>query len=271
MMNRLPGRELPENVGGGVVRTPMGVIVTGDLVDRGFHPEEGPVGWEEFTAHYSLDGTDGLLAYPSYEGFGNHDGGPGSFVREGIRERNKERPGLTMVSENGLHYSWDWEHVHLVQLNNFAGSGPEHCQSGPSPQNHDPEKSLEFLEETLKENVGDSGRPVILAQHYGWDGWGKSWWDDEARDLLEELIAGYNVVLLIAGHNHAAFIGEWRGYTYLSAGAGQRGYRPGDFFYVQIDGDELTIAQWTEGGWSQHVDQMTIEVPGGVADDFFVH
>ena len=166
-----------------------------------------------------------------------------------------------MVSENGLHYSWDWEHVHLVQLNNFAGSGPEHAQSGPSPHNHDPEHSLEFLIETLAKNVGDSGRPVIIAQHYGWDGWGKSWWDDEARDLLEEAIADYNVVLLIGGHNHAAFISEWRGYTYLSSGAAQRGNSPGDFFVVEIDRNEMIMAHWTSNGWSQHRQRISIGAP----------
>jgi len=259
MMNRIAGRELPADVGGGMVRTPRGVVINGDLVDHGGHPQRGPRGWAGFVELYGLDGRDGRLAYPLYEGFGNHDGGPGSVVREGIKTRNRYRVGLTMVSENGYHYSWDWEHVHLVQLNNFAGSGPEHATVGPPA--HHPEHSLEFLKNTLEEHVGDSGRPVVINQHYGFDGWGMGWFSEKARDLLYDVIKDYNVVLLIAGHNHAAFIGEWRGFRYLSDGAAQRGARPGDFFVVQIEGDEMVIAQWTPDGWSNQRARVSIKMP----------
>lgn len=256
MMNAIPGTELPESVGGGIVRTPRGVIVAGDVIDHGSNPVTGPQSLAEFVEHYGLDGTDGRVAYPVYEGVGNHDGGREHAPQQGMRERNPRRPDVAMVSESGLHYSWDWEHVHLVQLNYFAGSGIEHVPNGNV--HYDPQNSLEFLEKTLAEQVGDSGRPVILIQHYGFDGWGKGWFAPEARDLLEEAIKDYNVVLLIAGHNHAAFIGEWRGYRYLSSGAAQRGADPGDFFVVQIEDDEMVIAQWTADGWSQHATRVSI-------------
>ncbi len=256
MMNAIPGKELPEAVGGGIVRTPRGVTVAGDLVDHGSNPVTGPPSWDEFVEFYGLDGTDGKIAYPVYEGLGNHDGGRGDAPQRAMRERNPHRPNVAMISENGLHYSWDWDHVHLVQLNYFAGSGPEHARVNKDMYN--PQNSLEFLEKTLAEHVGDSGRPVVLVQHYGFDGWGKGWFEDEARDLLEEALDGYNIALIIAGHNHAAFIGEWRGYRYLSAGAAQRGPNPGDFFVIQIEDDEMVIAHWTPNGWSNHVARVSI-------------
>ena len=114
-LNKLPGTAIPADAGGGVVSKPRGVIHGGDLIDSGDknggpHPKMIETEWAGFVEEYGLNGTDGRLKFPVYEVHGNHDspGGSGLPVRK-IIERNKTRPGLKNVSENGLHYSWDCE------------------------------------------------------------------------------------------------------------------------------------------------------------------
>ena len=51
------------------------------------------------------------------------------------------------LSENGLHYSWEWGDVHLAMLNLYpgdAGKGPEGAAL------NSPSYSLQFLIEDLK-------------------------------------------------------------------------------------------------------------------------
>jgi cytolysin (calcineurin-like family phosphatase) len=157
------------------VRTPYGVVLTGDLLDEGCDKEKAPANWAEFCRDYGVTGKDGRLCFPVYEGFGNHDGGPiRSLVRAGTRERNPKRVGLQAISGNGLHYSWDWEQLHLAQLNLFGGSGPADVKGV-----NDPEQSLEFLAYELSQNVGASGRPVITFQHFAWLGGMSDWWHSE--------------------------------------------------------------------------------------------
>mmetsp|Transcript_10498 Transcript_10498/g.29874 ORF Transcript_10498/g.29874 Transcript_10498/m.29874 type:complete len:175 (-) Transcript_10498:11-535(-) len=73
-MNHVPGVvDWPPDMGGGHVGEPEGVVVSGDIVDRG--PEAvGYAQWVNFTRLFGLSG-EGRLRYPVYEGFGNHDGG----------------------------------------------------------------------------------------------------------------------------------------------------------------------------------------------------
>jgi len=156
-MNWLPGTEYPAAVGGGIVHSPRGVVVCGDLTDG--KSEQ----WSQFMEDYGVNG-EGRLAYPVYEGLGNHDGPVGGPVREGIKKRNSQRRGLTNISNNGLHYSWDWDDVHLVQLNIYAGDirdkqvGRDFRSRIDMGKENEPEFSLSFLIEDLAENVGDSGR-----------------------------------------------------------------------------------------------------------------
>jgi len=48
--------------------------------------------WQEYIADFGLKGEQ-LLAYPVYEGFGEHDGSSGGLVRANLRSRNSLRPG----------------------------------------------------------------------------------------------------------------------------------------------------------------------------------
>ena len=250
-MNALPGEPLPASLGGGFVRTPLGVVLNGDLLDEGFDKETAPQNWAEFCRDYGLTGSDGRLCYPLYEGFGNHDGGPTrSFVRAGIRERNPKRVGLKSISENGLHYSWDWEHVHLVQLNLFGGAGPQDVKGVNGPE-HDPQGSLEFLRDDLAEHVGTSGRPVITFQHFAWVGGMSDWWHPEAKERFYDVVKPYRVACLINGHSHGASFAPWHDLLTVHDGSTARGEGDtGDFMVVRVTATELILAQRKlDGTW----------------------
>ena len=254
MMNSLAGTPLPDAMGGGVVRTPRGVVLSGDLLDNGSDPKTAPQVWERFVADFGLAG-ESRLVFPVYEGFGNHDGPPGkSVVRDGIRERNRRRPGLAMVSENGLHYSWDWDHVHLVQLNLFGGDGPDDV-AGVNPQAHNPEGALAFLKQDLARHVGKSGRPVVIFQHFGVPPDGMSgWWSREAQERFFEAVEPYNVACLVHGHSHAATVYPWKGIQIIADGSTARPENPpGDFFVIRITANELIATHRTPNGWGPHV------------------
>ena len=249
-MNALPGTPLPASVGGGFVRTPRGVVLNGDLLDEGFTKETAPANWAEFCRDYGLTGNDGRLCFPVYEGFGNHDGGPTkSFVRAGIKERNPKRTGLKSISENGLHYSWDWDHLHLANLNLFGGSGPADVKGVNGPE-HDPEQSLEFLTYDLAQNVGKSGRPVIAFQHFAWLGGMSDWWHPEAKERFHEVIQPYNIACLINGHSHGADFVPWHDLLTVHDGSTARGEADtGDFLVVRVTEKEVIIIQRKLGGW----------------------
>jgi len=244
--------------------------MTGDLTDGGIAPE-----WIKFVAHWGLTGKEGLVKYPVYEGAGNHDGAPSSSTKEGrgharrqIILRNNDRVGVVNKSENGLHYSWDWDDIHFVQLNEYAGLEdaeryPGNADYGRKIQNYGcpAEKSLQFLRADLKSQVGDSGRPVILAQHYGFVGfpltpWGEAaaWWTEEHALRLWETIEGYNVMCILAGHDGSENAFDWHGIPTRLMDDAIR------FGVYRITDDKMTVAKrnsksgkW-ENTWSQSTD-----------------
>ena len=206
LLNKFSGKAISRKLGGGKVsRDILGVIVTGDLIDSldkrgGNYPAMQRFEWERFQADYGLKGGDGRLPWPVYELHGNHDGPQGdTFVIEGIISRNTKRPGVNSRSENGLHYSWDWGPLHLINLGIFVGLG-EKKRTG---HHYAPRSSLDFLKKDLPAQVGDSGRPVIINFHlppfiaeYDWP----------KEDLAEfwKTINAYNVIALFHGHTHGS-------------------------------------------------------------------
>ena len=222
-MNQLPGTAYPAALGG-TVGQPRGVIISGDLTQSGIAAE-----WQVFVDDWGLIGTDGLIHYPMYECVGNHDGAVSTaaagIVRRGVIERNKTRVGATNISSNGLHYSFDWDDVHFVALNEYGGL--ESDQRYPGNQaygrkiqsyGNPSENSLQFLVQNLATEVGDSGRPVVLYQHYGIDDfvfnpWGNAaaWWTEAQAMRLWEAIEGYNIIALLGGHNGSETTVDWFG------------------------------------------------------------
>ena len=159
-INQLPGQNFPL---GGTIATPRAVLVLGDLVDVTSDPRH----WEAYTRLFDPNGK-ALLRFPAFEGIGNHDLSPESAdgfsnVQSAFIQRSRSRSGPESFRycSNHYHYSWDWNDLHLVQLNLFPGNSPRPVYDRPAPWNN-PRHSLDFLRSDLEATVGSSGRPVLL-------------------------------------------------------------------------------------------------------------
>ena len=101
--------------------------------------------WANYTALFHVDpqssANSQASVYPTFEGVGNHDGGNSTdpesgLVRRAVMSRNKNRANLTnsvvsnySLSDNSLHYSWDWSGVHFIMLGVYPGTEGD-CASG---------------------------------------------------------------------------------------------------------------------------------------------
>ena len=250
-MNAIAQRSWPEPLGADPIERPRGVLVLGDVIDDGDRLLDGrhqtPVQYAHFLADFGLDGTDGLLQYPVFEGWGNHDGPPRGKEKHGfsfqgqLQQRNAIRLArglIAHVSDNGLHYSWDWEQVHFVQLNIYPAD-QQHPSIRYSAQWHDPQGALRFLKQDLAERVGTSGRPVVLLAHCGFD---TDWWSPEDWQQLYEAVRPYQVILYMYGHSGTGLRqwapeGESRPLQCVNTGQTENG-----FFVVQVAGGRLRLA-----------------------------
>jgi 3',5'-cyclic AMP phosphodiesterase CpdA len=221
-LNRLPGTPLPAAAGGGRVLAPKGVLVLGDLINDGdkrggVFPQMQFTEWAAFTARMGLTGADGELKYPAYELGGNHDapGGQGVVI-DGMLARNKRRPDVTAVSASGVHYAWTWGGVHFLNLGIVTAPG----SGATGRRRYHPLGSLEFLTGYLRDKVGRSGAPVLVAQHIDIarhltrealqrQPWQAEWDPDEVIELYDTL-APYNVLGVFYGHTHNRNFCRWQ-------------------------------------------------------------
>ena len=262
-MNALPGVPLPPDCApaGATVDEPLGVVVAGDLVDTLDNPDN----WARYCAFYDPRG-EARLRFPAYEGVGNHDvstrqaRGEFSVVQRAVMARHRQRAGDFHYDEHGYHHSWDWGPLHLVQLNLYPGAEPRPVYDRAAPWN-DPQASLAFLVDDLRERVGDSGRPVVLVWHYGLRGWGlEKWWTPADLDALKAAIAPYNVVLILHGHEHAYAHYEWEGVPVFMCPSPQfdrdparpdTESKPKGFLVVRLVDDQLEVLHRTVDGWRE--------------------
>jgi hypothetical protein len=230
-MNGLPGQLYPSAVGGGMVDKPRGVLLIGDLTDS-----SDPADWAALTNDWGLNG-ERSLSWPVYEAYGNHDVYT-TAVPAGIKARNPYRRGVTNISTNGYHYSWDWDFLHMVCLNMFPGQLSE--DSGPSPR-----ASLAFLVDDLAKNVGTSGRPVVIYHHFGLDSFSLYWWTEADRSAYLEAIRAYNVIAIFAGHNHAVDSVPWNGFNTFNDGTiGKPRVEPYlDFLVVHVTPTNMAVVE----------------------------
>ena len=214
-MNNLPGVAYPSSIGG-TVATPRGLLIAGDLVER-----IDTVYWNEYTSVYGISGEK-KLKYPVFDAFGNHDFYTTGTIKDtlyGVRkmiERNAPRRSyFTSMDSAGYHYSWDWDGVHFVNLNIYAGS------SELGYNGYRPLKALEFLTEDLAKNVGTSGRPVILFQHYTMDANGNANndWTNTMKSLVWNVVQNYNIIAILHGHSHSKKMYKWNGIDVIDNGA----------------------------------------------------
>jgi cytolysin (calcineurin-like family phosphatase) len=264
LLNKLPGQSLPQAMGGGKVGEIKGVLHLGDMIDSGdkgtgdLSVRRQATEWAAYVRHFGLTGRDGGLRHPVYEVHGNHDSvREMNVVIRSMLERNRKRPGVTHLSESGLHYSWDWEGVHFIALGIVVGHNDRNLPIGRY-RAHD---SLQFLRKDLKEKVGSSGRPVILMHHIDLLRYSTPASDASERGgewsacdvaAFHEAIQGYQIAAIFHGHLHALRTDRWDG-THISAGeggipvfgtraSGAQGANRG-LFYCAVEGGELIIRE----------------------------
>jgi hypothetical protein len=275
LMNALPGQPFPF---GGTVGEPVGVITAGDLVDD----LSNPANWELYKTFFDPEGK-ARLRFPVFDGVGNHDVNVrrqpfGEFNATQLEfiERNRRRPGAFVFDEHGYHYSWEWGGVRFFQLNIFPGTMHRPVYNSEA-QGNDPRNSLAFLRRVLAEQVGRSGQPVVAAWHYGLRGWGREmWWLEEDLDSLAAVLDGYNVLLLLHGHEHRYERYQWRGHDVIMAPSTQfdrdpaepeTESRPKGFLVFRITEDELQMGYRTPEGWAETWSKP-IRRPAGAAFGF---
>lgn len=271
-LNLLPGTELPESVGGGHVAHVQGVIHAGDIIDTG--DKRGGVResmqrteWDHYAADFGLTGTEGRLRFPIYEVYGNHDSPSGEgLVIEALAERNRRRPNSS-VSPNGLHFSWDWDSLHCVNLGIVVGQD----RTNPQRRRYNPMESLEFLIGDLKERVGESGRPILITHHIDIVRYNKPCdatneanlgmeWNPCDVAAYHEAIRGYNVIAIQYGHTHVRNILRWNGkpekssdgIPLLNVDNGSH-FSSGNqaFFYIELHGQTLHVRECaTKDSWA---------------------
>ena len=214
-INSLPGTPYPEEIGG-VVDVPRAILMQGDLINDGAVMQKYPDQWKDYLADFGVNG-EGRCKFPVFEGVGNHDVNANNFVFNQVKERNVVRKRLGLidhVSENGYHYSWDWEGVHFVNVNLFPGNVWE-GEADAYGRAHHPQFALDFLIDDLKQNVGDSGRPVVIMQHFRVVD--ENWWTYSAADRFHQVIQDYNVAAILVGHQGGGVNNLWRGYHWISS------------------------------------------------------
>ena len=207
-MNSLPGTAYPRRIGG-TVDEPRGVLIAGDLTERGTSGQ-----FKEFVAHYGLTGADALLKYPVYEATGNHD-----------RDMILLRPVLAGVRRRhgSLTYSWDCSDVHVVCLDLYPGAG-----------------NLRWL----KRDLAAVGRklPVVIYFHYSILGPFSDWWRDREKRAFARALANYNVVGIFHGHFHGSGHYRWAGRDVYNVGSPRHGGH--SFAVVRITDTTMTVASW---------------------------
>ncbi|MGH6861865.1 MAG: metallophosphoesterase [Phyllobacterium sp.] len=206
---------------------PLGLVIGGDLTDDGGgQTAERFEGTQilQFSHRYRQGQGPDMIHFPVYAGLGNHDldqdGRPPDvdWYRQELRDyvRVNHEAGIFFkppvpamnFDPSSECYSWDWGHLHLVQLHRFGGDTRKNAVSG-----------LPWLKSDLTANAA-AGKPVVLFQHYGWDPfsierWDKQkntfddpgtgephWWSEAERQALLDAIAGTNVIAIFHGHQH---------------------------------------------------------------------
>lgn len=277
-LNKLPGSSLPESVGGGSLSAPRGVIHVGDIIDTGDKQGKTQVAmqeteWKGFLSDFGLNGQDARLKLPVYEVHGNHDS-PSSqgLAIDGIKERNKKRPDVTHVSDNGLHYSWNWGHVHFINLGIVVGPVPEVARK----RRYAPADSLPFLVDDLAKHAKD-GRPVVLTHHIDVARYSGACdraaepnggeWDTCDVAAYYELLKQHNVAAVLYGHTHVRNVFRWNGTKDTKAASGIPTFNNDNsshfnsttqaFLHFEIGAKELTVREfatkdfWQTGEWTQ--------------------
>ncbi len=256
LLNGLPGTaySLAEF---GEVATPRAVLVPGDLTDSGTARNNDGYWFgrhhDGYTDDWPVNGGTGpnQIRFPLVEAYGNHDidNQTGDVVLKGIIARNHESKLDRTLSADGLHSAWDWDDVRFVNVGLYPG-GPGKARD-----------SLAFLKDDLAKTVGNSGRPIIVMQHYGFDDFSREprWWTDAERDAFGDVVKPYNIAAIFSGHQHCADRITWRGINNYVVPRAKGGNNTDGVYAVCIKGKRMIVAQRRLNGdwdnvWTQAVD-----------------
>jgi len=161
---------------------------------------------------YTMYSDGYTLEVPLLVSLGNHDSETSlnewPYAKNYMIDRIKGAEGISSFYGETA-YAWIWGKYAFVSLGLWAGSY--------EVENHltvDQDK-LTWLKNWLDENVADTGRGVIILQHFGWDNFSEEsrWWTEESRQLELDLLCNkdpvtgichpYNVIGIFSGHLHA--------------------------------------------------------------------
>ncbi|HLK61821.1 MAG TPA: metallophosphoesterase [Bryobacteraceae bacterium] len=192
------------------IAPPVGLVSTGDETNDGQATSLGA-----FRLLYEFGFSTDAVQIPFFPGYGNHDiqndcifGSCGYRMLDYSQKAAACAPNIDPQSHN---YSWDWGKYHMVQLNVWAGDTLAGVNNSYSPAVTDTHGSgLPWLIADLATHVGNSGRPVIIFQHYGWDAFSQNgqWWSDADRQSFLNVIKDYNVPMILSGHDH--YLGSYK-------------------------------------------------------------
>lgn len=249
LMNNLPGVAFP-GADFGTVAAPRGVLVAGDLTDSGTSVNYdgnsfGIHAFDGFADDYPVkDGAGIHVHFPVYEGYGNHDvqNQKDDVVLKGIASRNRNRATPVNLSDNGLHYSWDWDDVHFINLNLYPG--------GPG----DARDSISFLRQDLDRRVGKTKKPVVILQHYGFDKVSTEdrWWKQTERDEFYKVIKPYNITAIFTGHEHLCHRIIWNGIPDFIAPKARGNNNIDGIYVVRMTDKKMIVAQRRlDGAWGK--------------------
>lgn len=203
-----------------------GLVLVGDLTDAG---DTNPKQSQTFRNLFGRCGTEGKIAFPVYEGYGNHDSPwvakdaanlhvhPVIDVLDAMAA-NKTRPGnadrqyYDPLSAGSGHYAWKWDDIWFVHLNTSPGSkvtyrdqathdecvwscsgtcNPPAC--GDTIRFVDPHNATDFFRRFIKSLPLSQTRQVVIVSHFPF---GSGWWTDAERDefsgIVDEYRAGAN-------------------------------------------------------------------------------
>jgi hypothetical protein len=210
-----------------------GVIIAGDLVNTG--GESAPAGVQpcwEYTAYrdaFGRCGNEGRLAFPVYEGYGNHEfprvAGDGDVSYHPVIDAldaitAAHRPGAAAdlfddPAAGTGHYAWRWDDIWFVNLNVKPGFNLEYLPGAEGMRIVDPHSSRNFLKQLLLSLPDSSTRQIVIVSHYPIS---SSRIDADEKESVcqllynaqhatgafssQKLSLSYPVVAFIHGHNH---------------------------------------------------------------------
>jgi len=137
------------------VAQPLALIIDGDITTHGLPEDLGA-----FRINYERGTVPASIQYPVLFGLGNHEIVSDETPENAQRMFNylQARMANTHIDPQSGNYSWDWQGIHYIQLNTWAGDKTGlyvHASDG-----------LSWLARDLQTYVGNSTKPVMLFEHY---------------------------------------------------------------------------------------------------------